>query len=354
MGIAVGLATIAFGAGYALRARRDARVVADAGVRPKAAAPRIVRRTDTVRIVRNDTVIVARFVFGDDAARSVALVGDFNKWDASANPLARVGTGGWASTLRLKPGRYQYAFVVDVKHWVADRFARATHDQFDIPTSDLVAGSAATTTSDGNSAATRLKKVLPRASAEHVIATIASARAKGLPASALENHALKYAAKHVAPKDIERAIRAESERMSKAGELLVAADRRDPSGAEIEAGAELLGHDADTAAVGTLARSAPANRQLDVPLRVSAELIADNVTPHDALARVQDRLRSGATDAQLEHLLDESTARLASQSKGKGKESRVAKGSSAAGVRQAGAPAKTHATKPPRHKASDK
>src|SRR5262249_53527566 len=110
----------------------------------------------------------------------------------------------------------------------------------------------------------------------------------------------------------------------------------------------------DSALVGDLARSAPANRSLDVPLRVSADLVSSTVTAHDAVAKVKARLRDGATDAQLEHLLDEPVARVAGQTKAKGKDARVAKGMSASGVRQAGTPAKKTTSAKPRHKSSDR
>jgi 1,4-alpha-glucan branching enzyme len=54
------------------------------------------------------------------AARVVALVGDFNQWDASKHPM-KLGAGGqWQVAVRLKPGTYQYKFVVDGDRWDDD------------------------------------------------------------------------------------------------------------------------------------------------------------------------------------------------------------------------------------------
>ena len=50
----------------------------------------------------------------------------------------------------------------------------------------------------------RLKEVLPADVAQRVLARIAEARARQLPAEALENRALKFAAKGVDPNSIER------------------------------------------------------------------------------------------------------------------------------------------------------
>ena len=354
MGVGAALIALAFAAGDAMRGRSDAKSRAGRGAKTTAAAPRVVRRSDTVRVTHNDTILFARFALADEGAHAVAVIGDFNHWDAGATPLARVGAGAWATTVRLRPGRYEYAFLVDGKRWVTDRFARTMHDEFDTPSS-VIATTPLTTSfgpaADG-SGSSRIKKALPHATAERVASTIATAKSDGLPAAALENRALKFEAKHVTAKDIEHAIAGEAARMRRAHELLVAADRREPSDGEIIAAADLLRRDTDTSAIATLARSVPANRALEVPFRVSGQLIAAEMPAHDAIARVEDRLRSGVTDSQLEHLLDEPATRVASKKDTKGKESRVAKSTSGASVRQAGAPAKTTHTTKPRHKSS--
>jgi len=54
----------------------------------------------------------------DVAARSVAVAGDFNDWDAVK--MERGGDGVWRIRLSLEPGRYRYAFVVDNERWMAD------------------------------------------------------------------------------------------------------------------------------------------------------------------------------------------------------------------------------------------
>lgn len=90
--------------------------------------------------VVHDTVHVVRFVFVGDA-RSVSLVGDFNGWRTQATPLAPAGTArAWVVTLPLAPGRYEYAFIVDGKRWVADPFAQASADDFDTHSSIVNVG----------------------------------------------------------------------------------------------------------------------------------------------------------------------------------------------------------------------
>lgn len=58
-------------------------------------------------------------------ARSVSLVGDFNRWDATASRMDDAdGDGTWSITLLITPGRYQYGFVVNGSEWIPDPRAR--------------------------------------------------------------------------------------------------------------------------------------------------------------------------------------------------------------------------------------
>ncbi len=84
------------------------------------------------------------FVFLAPEARSVALAGDFDGWDAARLPMQREGPGLWTVDVPLAPGRYQYAFVVDGRRFIADPAApRATGDDFGTPTSVVTVGGAA-------------------------------------------------------------------------------------------------------------------------------------------------------------------------------------------------------------------
>jgi len=56
-------------------------------------------------------------------AREVALAGSFNDWHPTATPMIPLGHGRWGKELVLKPGRYEYRFVVD-GHWLADPAAK--------------------------------------------------------------------------------------------------------------------------------------------------------------------------------------------------------------------------------------
>ena len=67
--------------------------------------------------------IFVRLVLLQPDARSVSVAGDFNGWNPRQTKLERSEGGMWTTTIVLKPGRYQYMFVIDGKQWVADPLA---------------------------------------------------------------------------------------------------------------------------------------------------------------------------------------------------------------------------------------
>ena len=46
-------------------------------------------------------------------AEHVFLVGDFNEWKPTANPMRRMPDGRWMASLELHHGHHEYLFVVD-------------------------------------------------------------------------------------------------------------------------------------------------------------------------------------------------------------------------------------------------
>jgi hypothetical protein len=126
------LASLALAAGFAAIVVASTLMVTSAA---RARVPVVVARS-------SDTVHVVRFVFLDSNAKQIALVGDFNGWAASETPLvARDGTGMWTVSVVLRPGRHEYAFVIDGKRWAADPFALTTTDEFGTKSSIVSVGS---------------------------------------------------------------------------------------------------------------------------------------------------------------------------------------------------------------------
>lgn len=59
-------------------------------------------------------------------AKNVAVVGDFNNWDSTANPMKKQKSGVFASTLNLEiDTAYQFRYVLDGKEWMNDEMADA-------------------------------------------------------------------------------------------------------------------------------------------------------------------------------------------------------------------------------------
>jgi hypothetical protein len=149
---------------------------------------------------------------------------------------------------------------------------------------------------------TRLREVLPADVAQRVLARIADARARQLPAQALENRALKFAAKGVDPKNIERSVNEQAARMEIARAALATGRGSAPAGDEIEAGAEAVRKGVDGAAVSSLAKNAPSGRSLAVPLFVIGVLTDRGLSSSAALQSVLARLQARASDSELESM----------------------------------------------------
>jgi hypothetical protein len=83
-----------------------------------------------------------QFVLVAPQAASVVLVGDFNDWDPARSPMQTAHGGGiWATVVRLAPGRYRYAFLVNGVEWRADPNAPAARDdEFGTPSSVITVG----------------------------------------------------------------------------------------------------------------------------------------------------------------------------------------------------------------------
>lgn len=77
---------------------------------------------------RRDTVLV-RFVFASDEAESVAVAGDFSRWEPIPLSLRRHdGRPVWSGLVAVPRGEHRYMFVVDGTEWVTDPLATAVRD----------------------------------------------------------------------------------------------------------------------------------------------------------------------------------------------------------------------------------
>ena len=140
--VAAGLTLVAAIGGYALRdmQQEPAARVAVADSAPVAGQLPYVPAATSESLVPGEMPVITQFVLDAPNAASVALVGDFNEWDARSTPLARdPQTGLWTIAVPITPGRHVYAFLVNGKQWTLDpRAPREVDADFGRPGSVLL------------------------------------------------------------------------------------------------------------------------------------------------------------------------------------------------------------------------
>jgi Glycogen recognition site of AMP-activated protein kinase len=83
------------------------------------------------------------FEFDAPDARSVQVLGDFNRWSRDVQKMQRTGDGHWRVTTLLPPGRYVYAFLVDGQRFERDPARDPIEDRdFGVTGSELIVGEA--------------------------------------------------------------------------------------------------------------------------------------------------------------------------------------------------------------------
>lgn len=142
----------------------------------------------------------------------------------------------------------------------------------------------------------KLRAVLPADVAERVLGKVAEARARDLPAAALEHRAVELAAKGVAPEDVERGVARHAVRLERAHDALTRGGRTDPTDIETEAAEVAITKGVDGAAVSELAKSAPSGASLAVPLMVLAAHLDRGLPSDQALARVHAAMVARAAE----------------------------------------------------------
>ncbi len=63
------------------------------------------------------------FTFEAPDAADVTIAGEFNGWSPTKDHLQEIGGGLWQIVLPLKPGRYEYKFVIDGTVWQEDPYS---------------------------------------------------------------------------------------------------------------------------------------------------------------------------------------------------------------------------------------
>ncbi|MBS1723142.1 MAG: DUF3459 domain-containing protein [Armatimonadetes bacterium] len=97
-----------------------------------AAGPRIVdsgRRHAVILglVLQNHWPTVFEFR-SEKKVKSVHVAGTFNNWDKGALAMRELAANTWTASLDLRPGKYQYKFVIDGDTWVTDPSAKTIDD----------------------------------------------------------------------------------------------------------------------------------------------------------------------------------------------------------------------------------
>ena len=70
-------------------------------------------RKKTARKTSNEATEMVGFSYDAPQARAVYLIGDFNNWNPTSDPMNRQADGSWLLQARLSRGRHYYQFLVD-------------------------------------------------------------------------------------------------------------------------------------------------------------------------------------------------------------------------------------------------
>jgi 1,4-alpha-glucan branching enzyme len=89
----------------------------------KSAQKKMAGGTATSRVkgtIRRSLEREIAFSFFAPLAQAVQVAGTFNGWNPSLSPLVKDTSGNWQCALKLKPGKYEYRFVIDGR-WENDQ-----------------------------------------------------------------------------------------------------------------------------------------------------------------------------------------------------------------------------------------
>lgn len=80
-------------------------------------------------------LVLHQFTYYQKGLQSISLVGQFNDWDADSTALTEVSEGVWTVTLRLRPGVYEYQFILNGVQRVTDPTMPQVSNDFGSPNS---------------------------------------------------------------------------------------------------------------------------------------------------------------------------------------------------------------------------
>ena len=82
-----------------------------------------------------EPLVLHQFTYYQKGLESISLVGQFNDWDADSTTMTEVSPGVWTVSLRLRPGVYEYQFILNGTERVTDPTMPQTPSDFGSPNS---------------------------------------------------------------------------------------------------------------------------------------------------------------------------------------------------------------------------
>ena len=82
-----------------------------------------------------EPLVLHQFTYYQKGLQSISLVGEFNDWDADSTSLVEVSPGVWTVSLHLRPGVYEYQFILNGTQRVTDPTMPQTSSDFGSPNS---------------------------------------------------------------------------------------------------------------------------------------------------------------------------------------------------------------------------
>ena len=82
-----------------------------------------------------EPLVLQQFTFYQKGLQSISVVGQFNDWDADSTALKEVSPGVWTVSVALRPGVYEYQFILNGKQRVTDPTMPQTSNDFGSPNS---------------------------------------------------------------------------------------------------------------------------------------------------------------------------------------------------------------------------
>ncbi len=96
------------------------------------------KKTAKTDAKKRKTIQSTEFFLHAPDAKEVFLAGDFNDWNPTKDSMRKFKTGKCIKKLKLKPGKYEYQFIVDGDWWTDPSNPSRNMNEFGTENSVLV------------------------------------------------------------------------------------------------------------------------------------------------------------------------------------------------------------------------